>query len=99
MKATLAILSSTNEQELYRFPSWLQPPQTTSSAFMVLNPSSQVCLALTQYPTAWSKAFAPHPFQGRVISNIKLIYTLPRLPLYLPLHLMNCMDLPHFFFI
>lgn len=47
MKATLAILSPTNEQELYSFPPPLQPSQTTSGAFMILNPSSQVCVALT----------------------------------------------------
>lgn len=47
MKATLAILSPTNEQELHGSLSRLWPPQTTSGAFMTLNPGSQVCVALT----------------------------------------------------
>lgn len=47
MKPTLAILSSTNEQELSSFSWRLQPPQTTSGAFILCNPSFQVCVALT----------------------------------------------------
>lgn len=99
MKATLAILSSTNEQELYSSPSRLQPsrPQVELSWFLIPVPKSMWLSHNTKQPGA--RAFAPHPFQGRVISNIKLIYMLPWLPLYLPLHLMNCMDLPHYFYL
>lgn len=71
-------------------------PQVGLSWFLIRVPKSVWLSHNTQQPGA--RACAPHPFQGRVISNIKLIYMLPWLPLYLPLHLMNCMDLPRYFF-
>lgn len=47
MKSTFAILSTTNEQELSSFSLPPQPSQTTSRAFILPNPSFQVCVVLT----------------------------------------------------
>lgn len=72
-------------------------PQVELSWFLIPVPKSVWLSHNTKQPEA--RALSPHPFQGRVISNIKLIYMLPWLPLYLPLHLTNCMDLPHYFYL
>lgn len=94
----LGTLSATNEQGLSSFSSGAFSPLSHKQGHSAsLNPSFQDCAsAIIGNPEPQSKGPACLAETCHFQHQAHLYVTMAA-PLYLPFHLMNCMDLPHYF--